>query len=235
MPRFIYHAHALAIAGRLRKPVSTDLPDHCACVLPSIGGRAAVRSGAYRLSDPQTGRLLVSYEAAECSLAGYENEGGERRTELRVALKELNVLDVLRVEEILAMLTVIHPRNGAPQADVAGTRFTGLRLGGRVLEIGIDHGLIRAAPDYADLRAARPGLRETRGVIRYSLARHELLKFDDWEHGYLDQTGFGRLYFCEWWAAPYRQGLSMLRLRLGSPAQGELEAGTIEADGHDYP
>jgi hypothetical protein len=38
-----------------------------------------------------------------------------------------------------------------------------------------------------------------------------------------------------WWAAPNRQGLIMLRLRLGSPAEGEIEVGALEADGHDYP
>lgn len=235
MPRFVYSAHALAVAGFFRKPVSMDLPDQCTCVLPSIGGRAAARSGPYRLSDPSTGRLLVSYAAAECSVAGFENDKGERRTELRVAVKDLNVLDLLRVQEIVAGLTVVHPRNGAPQADVAGSRFAGLLLGGHALEIEIDHDLSRAASNYADLPVVRSGLRESRGIIRYSLARHELLKFDEWEHGYLDQADFGRIYFCEWWAAPYRQGFSMLRLRLGSPAAGEMEVGSIEADGHDYP
>lgn len=235
MPRFIYHAHALAVAGFLRKPVSRDLTDHCACVLPTIGGRASARSGPYRLDDPATGRLLVSYEAAECSLAGFESEKGERRTELRVSVRGLNVLDVLRAEEVVATLTVAHPRSGMARADTAGSRFAGLSLGGRSLEIALDHELSRAASNYADLRNARRDLRETRGVIRYSLARHDLLKFDEWEHGYLDHADFGRVYFCEWSAAPYRQGLTMLRLRLGSPAEGELEIGTLDADGHDYP
>jgi hypothetical protein len=44
-----------------------------------------------------------------------------------------------------------------------------------------------------------------------------------------------RIYFSEWCAAPNRQGLIMLRLRLGSPAEGEIEVGALEADGHDYP
>ncbi len=235
MPRFIYHGHALAIAGYLRRPVSSSVADHCACVLPSIGGRAGVRSGPYSLSDPETGRPLVSYKEAECSAAGFEIGAGERRTELKVRVRGLNVVDVLRVEEIVAALTIVHTRSGLPEIDSTGSGFTGLSLGGAELVIAIDHELSRAASKYADLRNARKELRENRGCIRHSLARHELLKFDEWDHGYLDHADLGRVYFCEWSAAPYRQGLTMLRLKLGSPAEGELEVAALEADGHDYP
>lgn len=111
MPRLIYNAHALARAVFLHKPLATPVADHCACVLPSAGGRVTTRTGAQRLSDPSRRRLLMGYDAAECSAAGIETGNGERRTKLRVMVTGLHVLVVLRAEEIVANLSVAQSRN----------------------------------------------------------------------------------------------------------------------------
>jgi len=235
MPRFIYHAHALGLGGYLRKPVQHHFDAHASCVLPSTGGRAISRSDALRLTDPATAALLIAFDSAESSIEGVETGQGHRRTALRTVVRGLRVLDVLRVDEMVAVLTITHRGDNAVLLDTEGSRFQGLTLGGKPLEIKLNHALGRDASDYAEFRRKYPQLPERRGITRHSLAVHSALKFEPWEAGYLDQPNFGRVYFCEWWAAPYRQGLVMLRLRLGSPAEGEIEVGALEANGHDYP
>ncbi|MGC8795149.1 MAG: hypothetical protein ACP5U2_17335 [Bryobacteraceae bacterium] len=235
MPRFIFHAHAHALAGFLRKPLQQHLGPHCACVLATVGGRAVSRSGPFRLQDSATARLLIGFDEAEAALEGLQLQGRERRTQVRVTLRGLSVLDVLRAGEVTAMLAVTHRGDNVVEMDTSGSGFRGLTLGGKPLDVQLDHVLAREASDYAQFRRAHPELPETRGITRHSLARSPLLQFQPWEPGFMDEQGFGRVYFCEWSAAPYRQSLIMLRLRLGSPAEGELEIGALEADGHDYP
>jgi len=235
MPRFIHHAYALAFGGYLRRPVQQDFEARACCVLPSVGGRAVSRSEGFRLTDPASGRILIACDSAESSIATSQDGQGERRTVLRAVVRGLNVLDVLRVDEVIAALTVVHRTNRTVSMDTGGSRFAGLKLEGKPLEIKLDHALGRDASDYAEFRRKHPELPESNGVTRHSLAQHPSLKFDPWEPGYVDVSDFRRVYFCEWWAAPKRQGLIMLRLRLGSPAEGEIEVGALEADGHDYP
>ena len=235
MPRFVYHAHALAFGGYLRRPVQQDFQPHACCVLPTIGGRASSRAESFRFADPAGGRTLIAYHSAESYIAASQSGQGERRTELRTVVRGLNVLDVLRAEELVGALTIVHRGDRTVFIDTEGSRLVGLTLGGKPLEIRLNHGLGRDASDYAEFRRKYPHLPESRGVTRHSLAQHPNLKFELWEAGYLDVSDFGRVYFCEWWAAPNRQGLIMLRLRLGSPAEGEVEVGALEADGHDYP
>jgi len=236
MSRFFYHAHALAVAGHLRKPLEYSLDPRAACVLPSLGGQARSRAEGFSLRHPATDELLVAFSSAETFLQGVQSGPRLHRTELRASVRGLNVLNLLRAEEVLAGMVLTYDRAGHTlTVDTTGSRFAGLRLAGQPLEISLDHALSGEAADYPAFRNRHPELLESRGVTRYSLARHPLLKFEPGEAGYLDRPDFGRIYFCEWAAAPYRQSLTMLRLRLGSPAEGELEIGSIEANGNDYP
>lgn len=236
MARFFYHAQALAVAGHLRKPMEYSLDPTAACVLPSLGGQVRSRAESFSLRHPATDDLLVAFSSAETFLQGVQSGPGLYRTELRAGVRGLNVLNLLRADEVLAVMVLTYDRSGhSLTVDTTGSRLAGLRLAGQPLEISLDHALSREAADYAAFRNRHPELLEGRGVTRHSLARHPWLKFEPGEAGYLDRADFGRIYFCEWAAAPYRQGLTMLRLRLGSPAEGELEIGAIEADGNDYP
>jgi len=236
MPRFIYRAHGLALAGHLRRPVLRQLEPVAACVLPSVGGQAVSQAGAFQLQDPATGALLLAFESAETRVEGSESAAGVYRTQVRAVVRGLRILDMLRAEEVSAALTITYRRADRNlSVDAADSRLTGLTLAGRAYRIALDHALSSEASDYAAFRQRHPDLPESRGVTRYSLARHPELSFEPWEAGRLDRTGFGRIYFCEWSASHHTQSLTMLRLRLGSQAEGELEVGTVEVNGNDFP
>ncbi len=236
MTRFIYSASGVAVAGRFRRPLATDLDAIAACVLPSFGGRVASRAGAFHLADPASGELMLAFESAQTSIEAGESAPGVFTTVLRTLVCGLNVGNVLKAEEAVAALSLHYDsRNRRVSIDTAGSGFKGLVLSSQAFALTLDHQLGREAADYAQFRKNHPELPESHGATRYSLARHPALKFDSHEHAYLDWPGCGRIYFCEWSAAPYTQSLTMLRLRLGSPQEGEVEIGRGGADGHDYP
>lgn len=236
MSRFIYRAHGLALAGLFRKPTVRQLEPVAACVLPSIGGRAAARAGSFRLEDPATGTTLVAFESAETIVEGNRGAAGEHRTEVRSVVRGLRVLELLRAEEVSAALVINYRRaDRSLTVESTGSRLSGLTIAGRAYDVTVDHALSREAADYALFRQRHRELPESRGVTRHSLARHAELRFEPWEAGYLDRAGFGRIYFCEWSASDQMQSLTMLRLRLGSQAEGELEVGAVEVNGNDFP
>ncbi len=236
MPRFIYSASGIAVAGRFRRPLATDLDPMAACVLPSVGGRVTSRAGAFRLADPASGELMLAFDSAETVIESSEAAPGVFTTVLRTTVRGLNVGNILKADEVVGALHLRYNRSGrSVSIDTSGSGFRGLVLAGQAFAVTVDHGLGREAADYAKFRRDHPELPESHGATRYSLARHPALKFQFPEHGYLDWPDFGRVYFCEWSAAPYTQSLTMLRLRLGSPQEGELEIGRGEGDGQDYP
>lgn len=236
MVRFIYSANGMAVAGRFSRPLDTVLQPQAACVLPSMGGRVVSQAPAFRLTAPGSGELMLAFDSAQTTIEGGEDTPGVHVTVVRTLVRGLNVGNVLKADEVTAVLTLSYRQGQRKVAvDTAGTGFTGLTLAGQPLAISLDHDLSRAASDYNEFRRRHPHLLESHGATRYSLARHPSLKFASLEYGYLDQAGFGRVYFCEWSASHFRQSITMLRLRLGSPQQGELEVGGVEGNGQEYP
>jgi len=237
MQRFIYQGCGMAIGGWIRRPIDQQIEPQAVCVLPSVGGRSVSRAGAYNLTDPVSGELLLSFASAETSVEGAESATpGVYSTLITCMVRGLNVGNVLKADEVALKLSLSYDTgNDRATIDTEGSRFVNLSLGGQAWDVALNHALGREAADYEVFRQAHPEYPETRGAIHYSLARHPLLRFDPYEHGYYDRPNFGRVYFAEWRAAPHAQKLTMLRLRLGSPQAGGIEVGGGDGDGEPYP
>lgn len=236
MPRFIYSGHGLALGGHVSRPMDHHIEPHAACVLPSTGGRAVTRSGPYRLADPKSGELILSFDSADTALQGEETAVGVHSTVVTSTLTNINVLNVLHADAIIARLSLVYTMaTGKVAIDTEGSRFENLSIGGRPLKVDLDHGLSREAADYVEFRGRHPEHAETRGVIRTSLGRHTSLRFEPHEQGWHHEPNFGRIYFAEWSARPGAQGLTMLRLQLGSPVSAELCMASGDGNGQPYP
>ncbi len=236
MPRFIYHAYATALGGRIRRPLVHYIDAQAACVLPSTGGRVAASAPAYSLTDPASGEFILSFESAQTSIEGGQTRNGFRATTLTCTVKNINIANVLRAAEVVSRLHLTYnTANHSVMIDTSGSWFGNLTIDGQVFNVSVDHALGMEAADYHGFRQAHPEYPETRGAIRHALGRHPALVFDPFDNGYLHRPNFGRIYFCEWTAAPYTQTLTMLRLRLGSPQEGDLEIGVCGGNGQDYP
>jgi len=234
--RFIYRASAMAVGGRIRKPSDFYIEPQAACVLPSVGGKAAAEARDYRLTDPATGEFILSFSSAKTMIEGSESAPGVHTTLISIIITDLNVSNVLRADQVVTKLSLRYQVAGDRVAiDTTGSGFVNLRINGQSWDVGLDHALGREASDYQAFRRNHPEYPETRGAIHSSLGRHPSLKFDPYEHGYHDKQRFGRIYFAEWSAAPFLQTLTMLRLRLGSPQEGEIGAGGGVGDGEPYP
>lgn len=234
MARFIYNAHAIAIGGRITRPVDHHIESQAACVLPSTGGKATARAGPFSLT--LAGEFILSFDSAETSIQGEESAAGVHTTLLTTVVRKLNVANTLKADEVIAKLSLSYDvATKRVSIDSEGSRFVNLSVANQVFNVEMDHAMAREAVDYDAFRQHHPECPEKAGKVHYALGRHPLLKFDEYEHGYYHHQGFGRIYFGEWTAAPYTQNLTMLRLRLGSPQEGEMEIGGGSGNGTPTP
>jgi hypothetical protein len=232
MAHFMYRASGVAVYGRIIRPIDRHLEPQGVCVLPATGGFVSSRAGAFSLSDPASGEFLLSYDSAETTIRGYESAPGVHTTELVSTVRNINVGNVLKAEEVKASLTLNYTlKTDQVTIGTEGSRFVKLTIGGVPFEVAMDHDLGHKAADYEAFKKNHPALSEKRGKIHYALGQHPLLKFDASGYGYHHQPNFGRVYFGEWTAAPYTQTLTMLRLRLGSPQGGDLGFGGGDPNG----
>jgi hypothetical protein len=236
MQPFIYNAHGIAVAGRITRPFVRPLEPQGVCVLPACGGNVSSRAGAFSLSDPESGRLLFSYSSAVTSVDGSESASGVHRTALQSTVRDINVANVLKADEVTLKL-ILEYDLAADRVTVASedSRYVNLTIAGQSFDVALDHAMAREAADYESFRRNHPEHPERRGKIHYALGRHPLLKFDSTGYGYHHHPDFGRVYFGEWHAAPCTQHLTMLRLDLGSPQAGDLLLGGGNGNGYPPP
>jgi hypothetical protein len=224
------------VAGRITRPIDRQLEPRGVCVLPASGGTFSSRDGAFSLSDPASGEFLLSYDSAETSIQGYESAAGIHTTVIVSTVRNIDVGHVLRADEVTAKLTLNYDlQTHRVTIGTEGSRLVNLTIGGEVFDVPLDHALGREAADYETFRKNYPGRRERGGRVHYALGRHPRLKFDESGSGYHHQPGFGRVYFGEWSAAPYTQSITMLRLRLGSPQEGDVGLGSGDGNGTPPP
>ncbi len=236
MPRFIYHATCQGVGGRITRPLDDYVDCKAACVLSTTGGKASAKSGSYKIVNPDTGALVLAWDSVESNINGEESEAGAVTTVIETCICGFNVEDVLKVDEIHCRLTLNYDTSGRRVSiDTEGSKFTNLTISGKPFDVRLDHAMGRDASDYQEFRRARPEIPEFQGCTHYSLGQHSDLKFSKYDFGYHDVPDFGRIYFAEWNAAAYTQGLSMLRLELGSPVVGKLVVGGGSGNGKPYP
>jgi flavin-binding protein dodecin len=221
MSRFLYNANALALGGTLTRPFKGFIASQSACVLPQTGGKASSTSPGYEVRDPETGNLILKIGSSETSVEGGDN-GASARTVIDSTVRDLDVLGVFEVAEITLHVETTVPNEGR-QVSMTGSAFRGVSIGGKTFDITFDDAMAaEAAADYKQFRKDHPEVLASKGEILYSLARSPELKFEPENYGYYYQPDFGRIYFAEWTAAPNRQCINMLRLQLGSPAEGRV-------------
>ncbi len=236
MPRFIYNASGLGIGGRITRPIDEYIDSQAACVLPTTGGRSTAKSDGIRLTHPQNGDLLLSFDSAQTTIEGEEKPGEMITTTITVAVYGLNVENVLKADEIWLRMKLDYDLASRRVAiDTDGSYFGNLTINGEPFAVTVDHGMARQAADYDEFRRIHPEIPEFQGETHFSLGRNPELKFTPYDCGYYDIANFGRIYFAEWTAAPDTQCISMMRMQLGSPQVGKLDVGGGKGNGVPFP
>jgi hypothetical protein len=129
---FLYHADANAIGGTIHRPFNGFVPSHTSISLPIVGGF---------LQKQRKGRPwknIVSYTNESTHVSGSkqdEAEDGPWTTQVTATVEELEILEVVTADKVVAQLSVSHPHDGGtPSISVVGSQFINLRISGEKIE-----------------------------------------------------------------------------------------------------
>jgi hypothetical protein len=123
---YSFRVDANAMGGFLEEPLPKNIPTVAPVSLPAVGGFATARSEGFNLDD------IVSCRCAYTRVSGTEHRADGSISILTTAVVEdLDILEVVTAERIVAQLSVSIPRGVSElQISLTGSRFEGLRLGG---------------------------------------------------------------------------------------------------------
>jgi hypothetical protein len=122
---FYYHADAAPIGGHFTKPDEQIVHSHGSSSLAQAGGHVASRVSAFKLDK------LVSFDHAYSEIHGAVSKTGSWTTLVTSIVEGLNVLDMVKVDRVIASLAVEHPGNGGhPKASVVESKFENLTIDG---------------------------------------------------------------------------------------------------------
>jgi hypothetical protein len=153
---FHYHASAHALSGQFWRPFQRVIEVQAPSVLPSIGGVGKSRVENFRLDD------FVSFKAGYTHVLGSEMEakddkglGGKdtkgqpriaHTTQVTATVEELNILDVVTADRVVARLTSSHgPDEKEARIRLIGSKFENLRIAGCKVDVKLHHELLQPA------------------------------------------------------------------------------------------
>jgi hypothetical protein len=152
---FYYHADANPIGGTIDRPFSGFVPSHASVSLPLVGGFIKKQRKGRKWKD------IISYTSESTHVSGSkqdEPEGGPWTTQVSATIEDLNILEIVTADKVVAQLSVSHPHNGgSPTISLVGSQFVNLRVSGVKIDPIIKY----------DLFADHDGSAETDPAKRY--------------------------------------------------------------------
>jgi hypothetical protein len=229
---FGFLASAAALGGAFTRPFHEPLQVQAASMLPSVGGYGSARVENFRFHE------LISFTAAYTQVIGneYEKDGRRERSTLALSVVEgLNVLDMVTADRIVGRLvseTPLPADKAAPEAAEAqeltwlpaGSYFVNLRIAGVRID-PVPHDALMGRDAKTVDGVANLGLAHKRDPLRCSLFKNECP---------IRIPGFGNIFLGEYVVARDYRKLTMIRLALGSPADGDVSAVVLQGNGTPY-
>lgn len=229
--RFLYHAHAVALAGSFTKPHREHMEALAGSVLPITGGLAAARVNGFKH------RELISCRAAYTQCTGVEGEHGDHTTLMTATVEGLNVMDVLTADKVVARLASHHymDEKKEPTFLATGSHIENLRIGGHLVNLDHDEDVCSKWHGYSDAvrgHAKRKIKPQNLGIIATSMykgatqppgmkaIRHRI-EFPE----------FGVIYLGEYYISGAQRRLTMMRIVLGCVNDGDVSAGEVTGNG----
>jgi hypothetical protein len=248
--RFFYHAIATGLRGQLRRPRKEQLDAGLTIALSAAGGEARGHQKQVKVDG------VLSAAHVQTSVRGELNEREQFwETEVVSIVEGLNILDRVMVKRLEArVFSAVPVANGARTFSIAGSAVEGLMIDGKAAKVSLDLGSFdklswenlrtaagngkgRARFAEKDPEAPARTARDPASPLLCSVAEVTL------PEGAATMTAgaavvipdFGRIWLGELLATPDTWRLSMLRAKLGSPAEGDYDAGESTANGSRYP
>ena len=140
---YYYHAHAMALGGRLTHPELKSIESQASASLPITGGLAKAHMDNYRLVGLEG---PISFNAAQCTVTGEPTAGNPylHTTQVSIEIDELNVLNKVTADRIVLKMDCRHncdpkSKEEEPSITTAGSDFVNLKINGHRVDIEMDH------------------------------------------------------------------------------------------------
>jgi hypothetical protein len=128
-----YYAHANVLRADITEPIQEEVRPQAYVKLPKNGGYQ------FRKADPFRLEGIISYESGYTQVAGHPSTKLDGFTTLTTSvIEDLNVLDVVTADRVVAQLSTVHPVYGSgqvPTVTFLGTRFDNLRIAGHKVDV----------------------------------------------------------------------------------------------------
>jgi hypothetical protein len=145
---FAYNASAVALGGRIVLPTPTTISSQASAALVPTGGegRETVRNFNYN--------GIITFDEASVYVTGSENNG-VFNTLSTVSIRNLNVLNVLHADFLVASITSRHEK-GADEGEITfqGTSVDNLQIAGRRVDPRLNHGFYARYPTHKTITEA---------------------------------------------------------------------------------
>jgi len=140
---YYYHAHAMALGGRLTHPDPKQIESQASASLPITGGLAKAHMDNYRLVGLEG---PISFNVAQCTVTGEPTAGNPylHTTQVSIEIDELNVLNKVTADRIVLKMDCRHncdpkSKEEEPSITTAGSDFVKLKINGHLVNIEMDH------------------------------------------------------------------------------------------------
>src|SRR5713101_8998040 len=238
--RFYYHAEGHAFSGEFHRPVVVPIEALASISLPTIGGHAHTRIENFHIP------RLVSFKSAHTHVSGSQQDPNTFTTQVTSIIEGLRILDFLTADRIVARLTSEHRSDQKEGHFLAlGSTFENLRIGGQELKVTLRHDLFIECQTFDALkkRVARDAKPEKMSVTDDGVALCSLVeKIEPGKLPGVEMEGhilrirhFGEISLAEVFTVPGTRTLTMLRLKLGSPDDGDGTVAEATINGQPMP
>jgi hypothetical protein len=139
-----FHADGNAFGGSLEHPMRRIVPSQAGVSLPATGGYISNRSECYRFEE------IASIGGAFTQASGGVNQkNGAWTTLVTSVVEDLNILNVVTADRIVAQVSLEHPLQGyEPKVTFVGSNFINLRIGGFAVNPVINLGILTPEDEY---------------------------------------------------------------------------------------
>jgi hypothetical protein len=239
-----FHANATAIGGYIERPFKKDIPVQSPTALSPSGGSDEASTSNFQFEK------IMSARATRTRVEG-NYLGSLPTTRATAIVEDLNVLDVIRADELVAYISSEHPGEDpeVPRISFGKTAINGLRVGDSILRVHLniellDNGNGKRFPKRPHLlekslwKRADQKFEPDKGFLQCSLVEEiEVIrgKRPDIAGNIITIPDIGRMHLAELLVSGNSYELIMMRLELGCPTVGSSSASATKVNGTGGP
>lgn len=245
---FAFHAQAIGLSARLKKPLIENIPGLVGISLSQTGGES------YATVSDFNWKGLITFDEASAYVNGSENapdqDGYVYNTLSTVTVRNLNVANMVHADLVVARVSSRH-KKARMEGDVTeegeivftGSMIRNLTIAGETVDVSLDDTPFRKEPTHAGFAANMCGKPDTApfvekhgDLITASLISQPIsCRSSDGINRYVVHIpDFGKIYVAQVIIKPNYRRVSMLRFELGSPVGGSVEVCGGETNGSEY-